>query len=297
MQIRGVFVGLSTVDLVYSVETVPKSNTKIVAQRQESFAGGPATNAAVTFAYLGGAARLITAVGRHPLTTIIRHELSRFDVSLQDLLPEVDVVPTVSSILVTERTGERTVISANAGQLPGLPDSFDTSSIDGAAVLLMDGHHMPIGLSAAKSATTCGVRVVLDGGSWKPGTEELLRHVDVAICSQNFHPPGTTGENSILDYVLKQGPSAVAITKGERPIRFVCGSDSGEMPVPRVHAIDTLGAGDIFHGAFCHRMASGGAFREISSSRRRSPRGPVSTLAHGPGCPSRRRPLSDNPNT
>ena len=50
------FVGLTTLDLIYSVETYPAENKKIVARRQGMYAGGPATNAAAAFASLGGGA-------------------------------------------------------------------------------------------------------------------------------------------------------------------------------------------------------------------------------------------------
>ena len=63
----GIFVGLSTIDVVYGVDEFPAANTKVAAHSQEVFVGGPATNAAVTFAQLGGEPALVTAVGRNTL--------------------------------------------------------------------------------------------------------------------------------------------------------------------------------------------------------------------------------------
>jgi hypothetical protein len=68
----GVFVGLSTIDVVYSVDEFPTPNSKTVASDQDVFVGGPATNASVTFAHLGGRARLVSVVGRHLLASVIR---------------------------------------------------------------------------------------------------------------------------------------------------------------------------------------------------------------------------------
>jgi sugar/nucleoside kinase (ribokinase family) len=53
----------------------------------------------------------------------------------------------------------------------------------------------------------------------------------------------------------------VAITQGPGPIRWSEGDASGELLPPQAQAIDTLGAGDIFHGAFCHAFAGGQDFR------------------------------------
>jgi len=67
---RGLFVGLATVDLLYMVDDLPPRNAKISVPGQHIAAGGPATNAAVTFAFLGGSSALVTAVGQHPLGSL-----------------------------------------------------------------------------------------------------------------------------------------------------------------------------------------------------------------------------------
>jgi len=264
----GVFVGLSTVDVVYAVEALPEPNSKVVASHQEISAGGPATNAAITYAHLGGESRLITAVGRHPLTAIIKRDFAHFNVSLEDLLFGADDLPlddepAVSSIAVTEKTGDRAVISVNATHLRIPPQALDTSRIDHASILLVDGHHMDICTKAATHARSKGIPVVLDGGSWKDGTNELLSAVDIAVCSEDFLPPQCQSRGSVIEYLIAFGVSAAAVTAGHKPIRYASRTGSGEIPVPAVRVADTLGAGDIFHGAFCYYYAAnGGHFRD-----------------------------------
>ena len=63
----GLFVGLAAVDVSYTVDQIPRRNQKISVKAQRVSAGGPATNAAATFAFLGGRTTLVTAVGAHPL--------------------------------------------------------------------------------------------------------------------------------------------------------------------------------------------------------------------------------------
>jgi sugar/nucleoside kinase (ribokinase family) len=48
----------------------------------------------------------------------------------------------------------------------------------------------------------------------------------------------------------------MAITRGNKPISYQSGDRDGEIPVPQVNAVDTLGAGDIFHGAFCYYLVN-----------------------------------------
>ena len=88
----GIFVGLSTIDVVYGVDEFPQANTKIAARSQEVFVGGPATNAAITFAQLGGEPALVTAVGRNAMAVVVREELKKHKVQLVDLNPEFEGV-------------------------------------------------------------------------------------------------------------------------------------------------------------------------------------------------------------
>jgi sugar/nucleoside kinase (ribokinase family) len=110
---KGVFVGLSTIDIVYGVEDFPSANSKIVAKNQHAFVGGPATNAAITFSHLGGQPTLVTAVGCHPLASLVQEELQRYSIQLIDLNPGFNEVPVISSIYVNG-SGERNIVSANA---------------------------------------------------------------------------------------------------------------------------------------------------------------------------------------
>lgn len=258
----GTFVGLATLDIVYAVPRYPTPNSKNVATHQEVFAGGPATNAAIAFSHLGGTATLLTVVGSHILGSVIRHDIARYGVRCNDLVPEFDGMPALSSISVTEGSGDRLVVSANATRLPAPPDTFDLAPIDESAIVLVDGHHMEACVAAARYARSRGVCVVLDGGSWKAGMESLISSVDVAICSENFIPPGCHKGGVVLDYLLREGAKEAAITRGEKSILFASCRERGEIPVSGVQAVDTLGAGDIFHGAFCYARAQGKHFRE-----------------------------------
>jgi sugar/nucleoside kinase (ribokinase family) len=253
---RGVFAGLCTFDLIQQVERLPGANEKIIAQRQEVAAGGPATNAAATFAHLGGTATLLTAVGRHPLAAGITADLAAVGVRLVDLTADDPAPPAVSSVLVTARTGARSVVSRNAaGRTVPAPDRPDTAD---AAVVLVDGHH-PALARAALEAHHGRATTVLDGGSWKPHLPDLLPLVDVAVCSADLRPP--TGEPA-LAYLRGQGVRWVAVTDGPDPVRWAGPDGGGEVAVPHVDAVDTSGAGDVFHGAFAYVLAGTGTLDE-----------------------------------
>ncbi len=252
---KGLFVGLATVDLSYAVDEIPRRNQKISVPGQHTAAGGPATNAAVTFAFLGGRATLVTAVGSHPLGTIIRDDLEKFDVVLHDLARRRKEAPPVSSIMVHRETGERTVVSANADVFSPIRTEFNPLWLRGVQILQVDGHYMPLCIAAARLAHGRGIPVVLDSGSWKEGMAELLRFVDIAICSDDYRPPGCRNIDDVLEFFAARGIRQAAITRGASGIRFLDGGERGTIAVEKIRAVDTLGAGDIFHGGFCYYAA------------------------------------------
>ena len=251
---KGLFVGMVTLDLVYLSAQLPGNNQKVVASDYTVAAGGPATNAGVTFSYLGNPATILGVVGTHPITHLIRSDLERHGVTIADLDPTTPEPPPVSSIIVTESTGDRSVISLNATKIQITPDQQPIDLDAGVDIVLIDGHQMTVGCAIAQLAKNKSIPVVMDGGSWKPGFEKVLPFVDYAICSANFYPPGCRKSDEVMAYLAAVGIPHIAITQGEKPIQYWTLGVSGQIQVPKIKAIDTLAAGDVFHGAFCHSI-------------------------------------------
>jgi sugar/nucleoside kinase (ribokinase family) len=256
-----IFVGLSTIDIVYGVDEFPAANTKIEARSQEVFVGGPATNAAIAFAHLGGKATLVTAVGQNALAAVVREELDKHKVQLLDLNPEFEGIPVLSSVTVDHR-GNRNAVSANATRVTIPAARVDASLCKEARAVLIDGHFMQACRAWASAAHSMGTPVVLDGGSWKEGMDELLKSVHTAICSADFLPPGCASRDEVIQFLKDRGVANIAITSGAEPVQFVSGQSSGTIGVPQVEVVDTMGAGDIFHGAYCFFASSGRGFIE-----------------------------------
>ncbi|MCU0532488.1 MAG: sugar kinase [Hydrococcus sp. Prado102] len=252
MKSFGLFIGLSTLDLIYLTKNIPEPNQKIVALDQTIAAGGPATNAAVTFSHLGDRATLLSAIGIHPMSQIVRSDLETYAIKIIDLAPNRFELPSVSSIIVTQGTGERAVISVNATKFQATPEQIPSDILEEVSIILIDGHQMQISYPIAKRAKAKNIPIVIDGGSWKEGFESILPYVDYAICSDNFYPPNCKNQTDVVSYLQEIGIPHIAITQGDRPIQYLSRGEKGEIEIPVVKAVDTLGAGDIFHGAFCH---------------------------------------------
>ncbi|AFZ25979.1 sugar kinase, ribokinase [Cylindrospermum stagnale PCC 7417] len=248
----GLFVGLVTLDLIYLAESAPKNNQKLVATDYTVAAGGPATNAAVTFSHLGNQATVLGVVGSHPMTQLIKTDLANYKVAIADLHPSTNTAPPVSSIIVTQTTGERAVVSINAVKTQSTSESIPPNIWQNIDIVLIDGHQMAVGYAIAQIAKNQNIPVVIDGGSWKPGFAQILPFVDYAVCSANFFPPNCHTEEEVFTYLNALSIPHIAITHGEKPIQYLSSDKTGVVNVPIIQPVDTLGAGDIFHGAFCH---------------------------------------------
>jgi sugar/nucleoside kinase (ribokinase family) len=235
--VRVLLAGLCTVDVIQRVDELPAPGEKVQSLQVDVAAGGPATNAAVTAAALGAEATLLTVLGAHPLAALARADLEACGVQVVDLDPTRSDPPPVSAVAVRERDGERTVVSRNAA---GSGATW-SGTLDADAVLV-DGHHPDLALAVAKAAKAQGVPVVLDAGSWKPVLDALLPLVDIAACSAHFRAPEPD--------LHERGVPTVITTAGPGPVRWsTADGGSGEVPVADVEARDTLGAGDVWHGA------------------------------------------------
>lgn len=265
-------VGLTTLDVVQVVGRVPGPDEKVVATDGWVAFGGPAANAAATSAALGAPTRLVTALGTGPVADLARAGLVAAGVEVVDLAPDVADLTPVSSVLVTGAS--RAVVSRNATAAPDLAAAARSRQVAVGGVgdvLLVDGHHLGAALVLARAARVCGVQVLLDGGSWKPGLGDLLALVDVAVLSADFRLPGVGGDGGAPDVadllvaVAGCGPAVVARSAGAGPL--LLRQASGEVVALHPEAVrvqdqvDTLGAGDVLHGAVAAALASGAPVR------------------------------------
>lgn len=267
MACRGLFQGLTTVDIQFLVEDYPEANTKNKADHNEVFAGGPATNAAITFSHLGGNSHLVSGIGNHHFTPLIADDLKHHRVEFTDITPDYDHLPTFASIITSEKNGDRTVFSHHPRNEEIQWHVLDHIALQSFDILMLDGFFMEFGVKIAKKAHKIGIPVVYDGGSWKEGAEELLPFVDFAICSNDFFPPGTQTTEEVFAYLAGyENIKSVAITRGKSDILYnLEKGKTNRMKIPEMKAVDTLGAGDIFHGAFCYYFANHADFEKSLS--------------------------------
>ena len=222
------FAGLTTLDVLHRLDHVPDPSLKVTSTDFTMAAGGPATNAAVTYAALCAASRalsapvdeaaatsgsplssadaptLLTALGEGPVASFLAADLAAAGVRVVDATaPAASPAsrePAVSSII--EHPSGRMVASTNA-RLDADAERIAGDLPERVGAVLIDGHNPAL----AHAALTLGVPDVdgedpfaplearpphpriLDGGSWKDWLTPLLGFVDIAVVSEDFAPP------------------------------------------------------------------------------------------------------------
>ena len=257
------FVGLSTLDVIQSVDRLPGPDEKVRALDVVVAAGGPAANAAVAFAALGGRARLVTRISHDAVGEAVRADLVAHGVEVVNAAAPDAPTTTVASVLVTRGTGQRAVVSAvdrgrsahdpapGSGSAPADPGWVLT----GAGVVLMDSYETDLSGPIAAAARRAGVPVLLDVGAKKPWTARQLADVDCAVVSHDYLPGGTA---IIAADLAADGVRRGVVTAGAGPVTWWTDGTLHQTPVPVVDVVDTLGAGDFFHGALAYALAGTG---------------------------------------
>lgn len=266
------FAGLATFDVVHLLDHVPEVTLKTTSVGSFTGAGGPATNAAVAFAALcratgaDAATTLLTALGGGTTASAMGAELGGLGVHVLDATDPCQIAPSAMSSII-EHPGGRFVASTNArvpvdaGAAQGLLGR-ELTSVGTPDVVLVDGHNPELAALALAVHDRAGRHPprILDGGSWKDWFEPLLGQVDVAVVSADFAPPGS-GRADVAAALRRYGITRVVRTNGPDPVEWWWDGATGQVPVPPTHtastvgAVSTMGAGDVFHGAFAWFLA------------------------------------------
>jgi len=256
MLYNGLFIGLTTIDIQYFVDVYPESNQKVKTKPPEILVGGPATNAAVAFSKLNRGAYLVSPSGNNPFSEFIKQDFKKTGIRHTDPIKSQNKNAVLATVITSENNGDRTVFSHHPETL-GIDYHIDALFTNVKyQIVLLDGFYPEIAVAAARKANEKRIPVVLDCGSWKPQLEELIPLSNVVICSDDFYPPGCFDTMDTIDYLEKLKVKYFAVSRGGKDILTSADGKRGTIGIKPVKVIDTLGAGDFLHGAFCYYYLS-----------------------------------------
>ena len=264
--VRIVCLGLSALDQIWQVEKpFAGGSEKIRASEYATTGGGMAANAAVAVARLGGRAAFWGRAGDDPAGHEMRDGLSRegIDVSHFRLFPGGR--SSVSGVIV-DTSGERQIVNFR-GRFPAEADWLPLDEIAGSAVVLADPRWVEGAVPLFSYARRLRVPTILDADMAERAVfEQLLPLTDHAIFSEpalkNF---AGTANDAALKSLTGFDCRVVAVTRGRDGVSFIEDGRLHQEPAFAVEAIDTTGAGDVFHGAYAFAIGGGLAVGEAMS--------------------------------
>jgi len=247
-------VGMAVVDFVFYLDDLPRNAQKYCANKAVIVGGGPGANAAVAVNRLGGQAYFGGRLGDDYLADIITGDLIHEGVDVSYVQRSKDAQSSYSSVYL-DKEGERQIVNFRGSCLID-----DTKWINGAPevdAFLVDSRWVEGAETALTEARDRGIAGVLDAE--EPVDETLLQIAShIAFSKQGLLSLSKSNhlETALLE-IASLVPGFCCVTDGEKGTLYVVDQKVAHVPAFKVSVADSLGAGDIWHGAFALKLAEG----------------------------------------
>ena len=251
-------VGLNATDTLIHVSSFPLSGSKVEYEAETIMPGGQVATTVIACQSWGFRTRYVGKLGDDDASRLHAQEFLRAGTEAH--LFNVPSTPSARSLILVDRTGERTVLCRRDERLILRPEELNREWIVNARALHVDGHDTAAATLAARWAREAGVLVIADLDDAYPGVEELLRNIDYLIVSRDL-PGRLTGKPNLKSALREMqrlyGCRLTAATLGADGVLAFDGEHFVHAPAFRVPVVDTTGAGDIFHAGFIYALLQG----------------------------------------
>jgi sulfofructose kinase len=263
---RVLCVGVAVFDNIFAIEAFPPEPTKVFARDFTQVGGGPAANAAVTVSRLGGEASLWARVGEDQVGARIINEIEEYGVDVSYMRRIPGRRSGVSAVMV-DRNGERLIAAFADRELDTDSSWLPLDRIHEFDVVLGDVRWPAASERALRAASEQGIKTVLDADlTTDDAVDRLIHFADYAV----FSAPALrrlSGEEEVeagLVCAQERTEGMVGVTLGSRGFAWLESGQLRQTPSFPVEAVDTLAAGDVFHGAFALGIAEHLSLEETS---------------------------------
>jgi sulfofructose kinase len=250
-------VGLNATDTMLIVPHFPAYAGKVPFQEEVLCPGGQVASAMVACAHLGLRTKYIGAIGDDERGRIQLESLQGTGINLDHVQIRRGCANQSAYIIIDRSTGERTVLWRRDDCLRIDPAQIAPAQIACARLLHIDGHDTPAVAHAAALARRHGIPVTVDVDTIYHGFDRVLPNIDYLVASSEF-PAAWTGVNDpfqALEAIQNEyGMKVAAMTLGAHGALAREDGCFFYSPAFVVNCVDTTGAGDVFHGAFCYAV-------------------------------------------
>jgi sulfofructose kinase len=251
--------GIAVEDFIFKVERFPQPGAKIYAEALVAAPGGCSANSALAVARLGGRARFAGPIGTDDASRRIVDALTREGVDVSGVLRVEGGSVSVSGIFI-DGTGEKMVATRRGEKLTGAVPPDPGALVADVDLLLADNRFPNFITPIGRAARSRGIPFVLDGDRATVPDDPLFAIATHVVFSAEALR-ATTGLGDLsaaLAGMAAHVHGFLAVTDGPDDALWLDAGVVRRMPAFAVAAVDTLGAGDTFHGAFALALAEGG---------------------------------------
>jgi sugar/nucleoside kinase (ribokinase family) len=263
---RVLCIGMPVRDLTFRVSGVPGRGSKENATHFDEICGGNALNAAIGIVRLGGRASVCGPMGDIGETSsrFIFEKLAHEGIETNHLVHMPGLVTPISAVMV-DPSGERTIVTFRDPELWKVDLPATETLLDDCAAILTESRCAEFCTDLCAEAQRRGIPVVVDVDRAMSLREGLLNVSSHLVFSSEplQETAGVTDDAQALKKIAKLTPSFLAGTRGARGTIWLDENRAiQETPAFPVHTVDTLGAGDVFHGAFALAITEGQELRQ-----------------------------------
>ena len=258
---KALVIGHSSYDIACPVNEYPVENTKYRLDEVVTCGGGPAGNAAYLLGKWGMETYYAGVVGSDDFGNKIKKEFENIGVHTEYLETNYEQPTSVSFIMINKQTGSRTLFNI-ANNRPNMKKYDFNVDPD---VILVDGHEYNASMAALNKYPNA--ISVIDAGRITPELLELCKYTKYIVTSKGFAETiakmkfDFSNPNSLVQiYTIVKNrypKSEIVITLEDKGCLYSVNNEIKIMPGLKVQAVDTTGAGDIFHGAFTYAISKG----------------------------------------
>lgn len=244
--------GLNAVDHLCVAPNYPAFNTKVKISEFRKMGGGQVATAMAECAQLGMRAKYVGKVGSDDLGEFSLESLRNLGIDISGVTVEPDSYNQYAFIIIDSRNGERTILWDRDPKLMYRPGELRREEVIAGAMLHLDGHDLKAAIQSSQWAREAGMPVCLDIDRLDPDIGRLLPNIDFLISSTNFPLELTRGKDIHKALLKLQEITSgfVCATLGAEGALSLLGGEFYYSPGFAVEAVDTTGAGDVYHGAF-----------------------------------------------
>ena len=246
-----VCLGIAVLDQVFAVETLPERPAKHFARDLKIIGGGPAATASVAAVRLGAQTRIWARVGADAVGDQIVGELRDYGVDISHLRQLGGIRSTLAAVIV-DAQGERMIISFTDPELDPDPSWLPVSVLDEVDAVLADCR-WPQGVAEVfRHAREKGLPAILDGDLTPDKAVIELAPLASHVAFSHGGLTQFAGSEDPVEGLRTAGERMdgwVCVTVGDQGCYWLEGGEVRYLPAFRVETVDTVGAGDVFHGA------------------------------------------------